>query len=76
MLHCFIIGMPREVFNQVRAILLSDLPLVTVSALTLGMAKTATDQQLEEEKKKTEAERQKNGKISSEGERYQGLGGF
>ena len=45
--------------------LFSDLPLVTVSALTLGgiaTNKSATDQQLEDEKKKTETERQKNGK--------------
>lgn len=55
----------RELLKQVLAMLFSDLPLVTVSALTLGgiaTNKSATDQQLEDEKKKTETERQKNGK--------------
>jgi hypothetical protein len=43
--------------------LLSDLPLATVSVLSLtSVTGIGGDKKLEEEKKKTEAERQKNGK--------------
>ena len=64
-LYIIVLYLKAKDFQLERKFSFSDLPLATVSALSLtSVTSIAADKKLEEEKKKTEAERHKNGKYA------------